>query len=554
MAYPVEKADLPDVLDDVNVLCAYDITIYTSNGVEFEPDADASITVSISAPEQLANVNEASVYHVQEMPDSELAPAPDLVAESVSVPDGKVEFEAKEFSIYVVTNSTSYEGEDNPYMVNIANCGTDGWASVDLTRNANSNSAWSIQKRNNNSYSNFDDITQAKLDILNPDTGTVRFSVSGDTADGTRYRVRYKVSNWSSDYFYVKIVNIPRTTISTIDSTSLGVTLKMLDYNSLSTFTSHLTGGGWNNGPIKQNLLNPKLDPITGYPTYHGTDTSISTDIGNIITNGRSANHLFLSSVYDSNKTFYYNSAENYAYLGTGSNFKVYKSVGTITGAASNNFQDQVGNFLPYNDLGYVDSGVPNTYGEGTYGSDGLNVYPSFIKDNLPNNPDAATIANGCGTLYKPNDSSTDYYFGLYMNAEFAQHKDGYFNGSPMVFNFSGDDDVWVYIDNVLVLDLGGIHIAQSGSINFATGEVQWTNDGKTYQGKSYNKGSTTIYNQFVSANEAVSGFKTLANGSKIFKDNTKHTITVFYFERGAGESDLLLSFNLPTAPKILSA
>ena len=58
------------------------------------------------------------------------------------------------------------------------------------------------------------------------------------------------------------------------------------------------------------------------------------------------------------------------------------------------------------------------------------------------------------------------------MSAAFAQPQNGIVDGSPMVFEFNGDDDMWVFIDGVLVLDIGGCHDARSGSINFQTGDV----------------------------------------------------------------------------------
>ena len=70
------------------------------------------------------------------------------------------------------------------------------------------------------------------------------------------------------------------------------------------------------------------------------------------------------------------------------------------------------------------------------------------------------------------DSSSHDYHFGMHVGTEFMMPHDGKVNNKPMVFEFTGDDDVWVFIDGVLVLDMGGIHLAFNGSINFATGEV----------------------------------------------------------------------------------
>ena len=60
----------------------------------------------------------------------------------------------------------------------------------------------------------------------------------------------------------------------------------------------------------------------------------------------------------------------------------------------------------------------------------------------------------------------------MHMNATFAIPADGKVNGQDVIYEYSGDDDMWLYIDDVLVLDIGGIHEPVHGTINFRTGEV----------------------------------------------------------------------------------
>lgn len=123
--------------------------------------------------------------------------------------------------------------------------------------------------------------------------------------------------------------------------------------------------------------------------------------------------------------------------------------------------------------------------------------------------------------------SQNKFAFGMMISFEFLQPKNGKINGQDMVFSFSGDDDVWVFIDNKLVLDLGGVHERATGSINFANGKVYVNN-----------QSNPTLRSVFNSDSD-----------SDTFADYTSHSLKLFYMERGRGDSNCSIKFNLPPRP-----
>ena len=174
---------------------------------------------------------------------------------------------------------------------------------------------------------------------------------------------------------------------------------------------------------------------------------------------------------------------------------------------------------------------------DGYYGFDADSQYAAYDKTSNKFELSAQSCVNQtdtpCFTPFGNNSDENRYSFGMNLGADFYMPEDGQVNNQDMVFDFTGDDDVWVFIDGVLVLDLGGIHQALSGSINFATGKITYD---KTQ--RYGNRPAATITEAFSKAGKTWDStpYKT-------------HQLRFFYLERGDGGSNCKIRFNLPVKP-----
>lgn len=312
--------------------------------------------------------------------------------------------------------------------------------------------------------------------------------------------------------------------VKTVDSKRLGLNMYMFnfsddDQNDIGGFPNINDS---NYGAPTLGLYSSVLDE-NGFPTIETTGKSLSE----LFNDGTEANHLFLNDVYTNEKTkgiLYYNSGKNFAHFNEEtSEFEVYDALGTSSDVDL--FFNSRGNFMPYNSL---DPLTIKNYN--WYSADGSKL----------------TEEEGYGENIYGFKEDTDYNFGLYADGKFTQTANGLYNNKPMIYDVVADDDMLVYIDDVLVLDLGGVHDAQVGNINFQTGVITWSENSRN---EKVTKTTTfkDIFNNIEDKElKALLEEKGWSGDNYVLAADSEHEIKIFYMERGQGASDLALSINLP--------
>ncbi len=398
-----------------------------------------------------------------------------------------------------------------------------------------------------------------------------------DPVTGGEYKKVIPVSrNQASTFYFAQIERgTPKLTeIKTIDNNQYNIQMKMVDFEGS---IQHL---GWqqneflntrqesNDKWADKGLLSTDLKE-NGYPdTTRRTDgqKSLQELFNHDASKVTDVNHLFVESTYNSSGYFEFDSCQNFATLlqsdgSIGNNFTVYKELGTAQG---NKTTMKHGQFFPY-----------NTITPGIYSTDNpQNLYGALA---MPGEPKTALLPESDPRKHEKLHQVTDhngqivsranYHFGVELTTSFVQSPNGKDAWEhDIVFEFTGDDDFWFYVDNELIIDLGGVHSALGGNVNFATGQVTvggfqdpaHPNDkskevvktftlreifANNYKERNPKQADETDEQFTARVNQHLS--KYFDEGKTVFKDFTTHQMRIFYMERGAGASNLHMRFNL---------
>lgn len=316
-------------------------------------------------------------------------------------------------------------------------------------------------------------------------------------------------------------------TVSTIDSAAKGIHIHMFDYPNRNTIANVTGSDSYTVAQLPAVHTEMKLE--NGYPKFtngKSGSTLFSTTNNNYYKGD--ATNLFLESVYNSTGYYEYSSFNNFARYNEDTGiFTVYAEQATPY-PTHNAFYDRRGNFFPYND---IDTTIDGNSVQNLYNGDGKLL-------------DYEDPSNG-STLF--GLQSLNHYFGMSMDFSFLMPKDGQIDGNPLIYEFNGDDDLWVYIDGVLLLDIGGVHDSWSGTINLATGDIIYDQTGR-----GANTRPTTIKACFQAAGVFPDGSRWDNNKvDNYFNGNTfvefgSHQFNMFFMEHGAECSTLYTRFNLP--------
>ena len=316
--------------------------------------------------------------------------------------------------------------------------------------------------------------------------------------------------------------------VSTVSNSEIGVTMNMFDYDLDDSLDSHFNQFGNSILPYQRTYVNDGINNGHKFKFWGsgiGTWGDNQNNRAGVNLNYNQYNDGATTNIVENNLSGGYpklNGGESLSYL-------FEPSDGTDKKAYTN-----VDGFFQKDDLGYYYYDSNQNYAWLNPDTKQFEIYTGTY--NQWSNSDAASMGgydngkaigffpfhewNSSYDLYVNWNKNLNHHFGLSMSVDFSlpgpQRAAVDKNGNDIVFEFSGDDDMWVFIDGKLAMDIGGIHQPVSGTINFQTGQV-------TVGGNRQNPNID---------------FSALNDGKP-------HKLEVFYLERGGCDSNCKIKFNL---------
>lgn len=545
---------------------AYDISFISDKGEEIEPNGNVKVTMRYKnevIPEGIVETPnlDVTVMHLEENSSGHIKDVVDVIAESEdggaieTTDDAKVkqaEFETDSFSAFVITwrtgngdkklnvtiiDETGYEievSEDCVALDGITLNSKGEFLMKDITATGSESQFYEIR-----------DISGQKF-LFKEAVNDWNYGKSGGYPNGgskvaglkyDNYQVKWKKTGANTytnhdgkDAFYFVYTKekAPISKLETVDTKAENINLSLYNYNSnitsnpLATYGFNFHSGSSavdspNSYKVKEtkytNTENQGVLPgivkrnlQANYPVLNHENSPSMDFLFGGVNNIAVAKHENLNGLFqkDTNGYFYYDSLKNAAVLNT-DRLDIYD--GTV---ASEGFN--YGNFLPFNS-GYIKKAT-----------------------------------NGLNTIKGKN---ADMWFGMNVGMNFYQPRDGRINSQDMVFEFRGDDDVWVFVDGMLVLDIGGIHGKKSASINFRNGKIEVEDQQSTTLANCFREAYKEAGLSNEKINDKLEVLFNKSNGSYTsFKNYSSHELKFFYLERGGGAANCKIKFNMPRIPE----
>ena len=301
-------------------------------------------------------------------------------------------------------------------------------------------------------------------------------------------------------------------------------------------------------GPVSQGIVQNTL--VNGYPVlndnkhYTQSDPFISMNNGNAQYNTNN-DRFWVRDSYTQNESLEY-------LFNPATGERVRNASGQMV--APSTIVDGKASYPDINGLFSVDSEGYYVYNSGLQAAAYDLDTNRIILDNQPTGQVGFWPLDGSNSGVQHLGNDHNGYSGMHMNMSFSMPANGNVLNPqgeyvPMSFTFAGDDDVWVFIDGVLVGDVGGIHQPSSLQIDFKTGDVKINQNFHGVYNVEEERGignpeyvaPTNLKTLYEQAGRA----DTTTWKDNTFADGTYHTIDFYYLERGNNESNLVVRFNM---------